>query len=134
MPHAGANPERLSLDDIDAGVFLVEEKSALDARDLLEIEDVEKRKLENKLAKAKIKDVKADRRLRKTYANRILRFLELYSTGVALIIVASATKYNGFSLDKEVIVTLVGSTAVAAIGLVGFIARGLFRPPPTPKD
>jgi hypothetical protein len=40
----------------------------------------------------------------------------------------------GFSLEQGVLAALVGSTAVAAIGLVGFIARGLFRPAPHDKD
>jgi hypothetical protein len=47
-----------------------------------------------------------------------------------VIILLDGFKLLGFSLDHRVLATLVGSTAIAAIGLVGFIARGLFRPPP----
>jgi hypothetical protein len=41
----------------------------------------------------------------------------------------SRVKLRCFSLEKEVIATLVASTAVAPIGLVWFIARGLFKAP-----
>jgi hypothetical protein len=65
----------------------------------------------------------------KTYANRILRFLEAYASIVGVMVIADGFHILGFHLEKEVTATLVGSTAVAAIGLVGFIARGLFKPP-----
>jgi hypothetical protein len=92
--------------------------------------------LRNKLAQAYIDNLDADRAMRQTYAGRILKYLELYSAGVgALLLFEGFGKYVGFLLDKEVVTTLVGSTAVAAIGLVGFIARGLFRAlPPPPID
>jgi hypothetical protein len=97
--------------------------------DLLEQEAVQSRRLENNLARARIKDVKADRALRKKYANRILKFLEIYPGTVGLFVIARCFKLGGFFLGKEVIATLVGSTAAAAIRLVGLIARGLFGPP-----
>jgi hypothetical protein len=119
----------LTLDSIDKGIVLVENKKSPDPIDLLEDERVQKAKLENKLSQARIEDVEADRELRKTYANRILRFLEWYAGGVGGLVVADGFHLFWFHLEKEVTATLVGSTAVAAIGLVGFIARGLFRPP-----
>lgn len=124
----------LTLDSIDAGVPLAESKKAPDARDFLENERLQKIRLENRHSKARLKDVKADRALRKTYANRILRFLEVYAAIVGLMVIADAIRLQGFHLEKEVTATLVGSTAVAAIGLVGFIARGLFKPPSPPTQ
>lgn len=89
--------------------------------------------LRNKLAQAYIDNLDADRDMRQTYAGRILRYLEVYSAGVAVMLLAEGFgTHMGFALDKDVVATLVGSTAVAAIGLVGFIARGLFRSPPEP--
>lgn len=122
-----------TLDSIDLGVVLAESKTTPDAKDMLEDERLEKARLDNKLSRSRLKDVKADRRLRRTYANRILRFLEVYAGIVAAMVIADGFHILGFHLEKEVTATLVGSTAVAAIGLVGFIARGLFRPPVSPS-
>lgn len=103
--------------------------------DSLSSQAVEAARLRNRLALAYIKNMKADRRMRTTYAGRILRYLEFYSSGVAVIILLNGFMPYGFHLEKSVATALVGSTAVAAIGLVGFIARGLFRaPPPPPKE
>lgn len=127
------SPEKdnpLTLDAIDTGVSLVETIGRPDAQDLMERASVERAQLENKLARSRIKNVKADRRMRKTYAGRILLYLEVYSVAVATMVVAAGFKLWSFELPPEILATLVGSTALAAIGLVGFIARGLFQPPP----
>lgn len=124
------SPRELSLESIDAGVPSVEGKRAPDARDLLEAEEIKTAQLQNRLALAHIKNVKADRKMRKTYAGRILLYLEVYSVAVGAMVIASGIERLGFKLPVEILASLVGSTALAAIGLVGFIARGLFRPPP----
>lgn len=95
---------------------------------------VEAAALRNKLAKAYIENLDADRDMRKTYAARILRYLEIYSGGVVTLLVLDGWHPWGFDIPDQVATTLVGSTAVAAIGLVGFIARGLFRSPPAPPN
>jgi hypothetical protein len=120
----------VTLDDIDTGVALVEDVRRPDHIDLIERAAAERAQLENELARSRIKNVKADRRMRKTYAGRILFYLEAYSVAVGLMVVASGFRLWGFDLPTEILASLVGSTAIAAIGLVGFIARGLFRPPP----
>jgi hypothetical protein len=124
------NPPPITLDDIDTGVAVVEEVENKSALDRLEEERLEEARLRNELARARIENVNADRQMRKTYASRILRYLEIYSIVVAAFLIASGFKLGGFVLPDGILVTLVGSTAVAAIGLVGFIARGLFPPPP----
>jgi len=129
-----AKGKKLSIDAIDAGIPRVESKTTADARDLLEIEGVKSVQLQNELARSHIKNVKADRAMRKTYAGRILRYLEIYSGVVGALIIASGFKILGFSLPVEILASLVGSTALAAIGLVGFIARGLFKPPPENRN
>jgi hypothetical protein len=120
----------LTLDAIEAGLPLVEGKTRPDVEDILEYEEREAAHLRNELARSHIKDVEADREMRKTYAGRILRYLEFYSAGVAVLILLSGFRVSGFTLEPHILAALVGSTAVAAIGLVGFIARGLFRAPP----
>ena len=73
--------------------------------------------------------------MRKTYAGRILWYLHGYSVGVLILLFLAGFSVGGFSLSEEVLLTLVGSTALAAIGLVGFIARGLFQAAPqAPTD
>jgi hypothetical protein len=121
------DPPKVDLNSIDVGVGLVERKIEPDARDLLEAEKVKSEQLRNKLAHSQIKDRKSDRRLRKTYAGRILRYLETYSVVVGILLIMSGWHVFGFNLDKETEIALTGSTALAAIGLVGFIAKGLFK-------
>lgn len=130
----GSSPPQLPLtiDAIDSGIAVVEAKSGPDKKDKLEREDLELDgiRLKNLLAKSQIKNVKADRRMRKTYAARILKYLEIYSLGVGFLVLLHGSHFKNFSLEENILAALVGSTAVAAIGLVGFIAKGLFRPPP----
>lgn len=130
-PLEGSQPQ-LTIDAIDSGIPVVAAKNAPDRKDKLEREDLELDgiRLKNLLAKSRIKNVKADRRMRKTYAARILKYLELYSLGVGFLVFLHGTHLKGFSLEENILAALVGSTAVAAIGLVGFIAKGLFRSPP----
>jgi hypothetical protein len=130
-----AKPPEPTLDAIAAGAALVEAKTRPDLNDLLESEELETVRLRNRLARSQIKNVEADRQMRKTYAGRILLYLQFYSGAVGLMVLASGFGWGGFALPVEILATLVGSTAVAAIGLVGFIARGLFRtPPPDPPQ
>ena len=127
------SPDRtdpITLDDIDNAVVVVEGVGRPDAQDLLERAAAERAQLENKLARSRIKNVKADRAMRKTYAGRILRYLEIYSGAVGLMVIAHGFKLWGFALPEVALASLVGSTAIAAIGLVGFVARGLFKAPP----
>lgn len=129
MTSPSANPPKITLSAIEEGLPSVEGKDRPDTRDLLETEELKTVQLQNQLARSKIKNVKADRKMRKTYAGRILLYLEIYSLVVALFIITAGFNLLGFTLPVEILASLVGSTAVAAIGLVGFIARGLFRSP-----
>lgn len=119
----------LSLDAIDAGIPIVEQKDRPDEKDKEEREcAIKARRLANRYKNAQIKNVRADRRLRKKYASRILKYLENYSLCALVLLLCQGL--NLIYLDKIILTAVVGSTAVAAIGLVGFIARGLFKPPP----
>ena len=125
MPQNPSNNDPLS----------VLEKSAKDAEAIRKPDglDIESRELENELIRAKIEDVESDRKLRESYASRILRFLYCYSVVVGILVIASGLQmpWLPFELPGEVLALLVGSTAASAIGLVGFIARGLFNTPPS---
>ena len=125
-----AKQPEITLDDIDSGVSVVEVVNSKTRFDVLEEHEIEEARLRNELAKAHIANVDADREMRKTYASRILKYLEIYSVSVGAMVLACGFSWTGFVLPTEIIATLVGSTAVAAIGLVGFIARGLFKAPP----
>ncbi len=72
----------------------------------------------------------ADRNLRKEYAAKVYRYLVFYSAFVAILLVLEGYEVYSFDLSDNVVMLLVGSTAAAAIGLVGFVIKGLF---PAPK-
>ncbi|ETA49704.1 hypothetical protein P279_23390 [Rhodobacteraceae bacterium PD-2] len=79
------------------------------------------------MLREQIENLRSDRALREKYADRILAFLEAYAVLVFFLILFDGLGFVGFSIPEAAIVTLVGSTAVAAIGLVGFVAKGLFK-------
>lgn len=60
------------------------------------------------------------------YASRAFNFMCLYSAGVAFLLLLSGGNVNGFYLEKDVLVLLVGSTAVTVIGLDGMVLTGIF--------
>ncbi len=99
------------LSDVDA------EKSKIDA---------EKSKIEVDKGKEELENIKLDRNLRKKYAGRVWGFLVAYLIIVVVILFLSGFSIYGFKLPDMVLIALVGSTAVAAIGLVRIIAKGLF--------
>lgn len=112
---------KVSIDDLSLGIDRISEKDEPDQYDILE-----KSNLEDQRILEEIKNLKSDRELREKYADKIIRFLEIYSSVVAVFICLHGFGL-GFTLPNEVLITLVGSTAVAAIGLVGFVAKGLFN-------
>lgn len=111
---------KLSLQDIDKGLPLVREKSTSDLKD-------ETEKLQLQLLQSQLDDHKSDREMRESYARQILTFLKIYCICVLILIICNGFHILSFSLEKEILTTLVGSTAASAIGLVGFIAKGLFK-------
>ena len=104
-----------------------------DGLEQFERAELHSRQLDNELTRARIDDVESDRKLRESYASRILRFLYCYAAVVGMLVIASGLQvpWLPFELPGEVLALLVGSTAASAIGLVGFIARGLFKTPPS---
>ena len=99
----------------------MKDKGEPDKFDFLEVSN-----LEDDRIREEIEDLRSDRRLREKYADRILRFLEIYAGVVGIFVVLAGFRTRGFDIPNEALIALVGSTAIAAIGLVGFVAKGLF--------
>ncbi|ESY28680.1 hypothetical protein NKI32_16460 [Mesorhizobium sp. M0761] len=100
------------------------------------IYELEKARLENEKLRTQIDSLKegvtdqrADRNLRQGYADKAFRFLIVFSAFSGIILIAQGIPSCPFKLDDKVVITLIGSTAVAVVGLVGWIARGLFKAP-----
>jgi hypothetical protein len=60
------------------------------------------------------------------YANKVFWFLVWYCVFVGIIILMNGFQTGGFHISDVVLGVIAGSTAVAAIGLVGFVVSGLF--------
>jgi hypothetical protein len=119
----------IGLNDIGSGVADVAGKTQPDSRDQAEENsaDLVKAKLENDRLRQQNANLESDRNLRKLYADKIIAYLQVYSVCVLFLVVADALGWGGFAIPENALVTMVGSTAVAAIGLVGFVAKGLFK-------
>jgi len=123
LPSAGADLSVLS-----AGVDAVKSKDHRDQLDFAEEKAVtdSRQDLEIEKLREEVQNSKSDRELREKYGNRILRFLEWYAGVVGAILVVDGISCIPFDIPENATVALVGSTAIAAIGLVGFVAQGLF--------
>lgn len=64
----------------------------------------------------------------KPYANAVYWYLVGYTVIVGAVLISHGFGWRDFSLPSSVLVVLVGSTAVAAIGLVRSVVGGLFAP------
>ncbi len=119
--------DNVNLDVLSAPLPSLDNK-VNDDKDRLETSVAENQHLSIELENHKqaLKDKEADRDLRRGYANRIMWYLIWYSTLIGLLVVFVGATDNNFTLPESVLVTLCGSTAAAAIGLVGFVAKGLF--------
>jgi hypothetical protein len=71
------------------------------------------------------KDKETNRRLRWKYAKLVYCYLVSYSAFVALITFLCG--FNLLRLPGNVLLALVSSTCVSAIGLVGLVVSGLFK-------
>tara|TARA_R110002020_G_scaffold161283_8_gene346259 strand:- start:4789 stop:5121 length:333 start_codon:yes stop_codon:yes gene_type:complete len=85
--------------------------------------------IEDALVEERLENAKQDRALRKSYASQAFRFLYVFAAFSGAIIIAQGFETIPFKLPENVVVTLIGATAASVIGLVGFVARGLFKAP-----
>lgn len=67
--------------------------------------------------------------LREKYGNNIIRFLWSYSFFALFLIIFDGFSIWGFSIPDNAIVALISGAAVSALGVVGTVAAGLFKPP-----
>jgi hypothetical protein len=88
--------------------------------------ELERLKIQNADLQEDVEGKKNDRELRKSYASRLYWYLFFYSIFCAAIVISQGIESCPFKLESEVVITLIGSTAVSVIGLVGLVAKGLF--------
>lgn len=89
----------------------------------------DKLRIENERLADDIADQQADRQLRQGYADKAFRYLIVVSLFSGAVLIAQGFPGCPFKLDNTIVVTLIGSTTVAVVGLVGWIAKGLFKAP-----
>lgn len=124
----------ITIGDIVKSLPRVQEKKSddTDKKELQAVVDdkqnyqIEFNRIQLEKLKEEVENNKSDRALRKGYADKIIKYLQCYSIVVGGFVLLHGFGL-GFALPEIVLTTLVGSTAVAAIGLVGFVAKGLFK-------
>jgi hypothetical protein len=114
---------------ISAGGSAVANKSQPDSTDKAEeraLEETRRFAEVDALHQANL-DRAENRKMRSEYAGKVFWYLCAYTVGSAMLTVMTGFGCFGFELSEIVLATIVGSTAVAAIGLVGFVVSGLFK-------
>ena len=119
-------PNTISPDKIGAGRQRTQAKSAPDRADRLENAAATKAEAEAEALIEENRDKRALRKLRFQYAKHVYWFLIWYCTGALSIVLLDGFKVGGFDVQDTALTVIVGSTAVSAIGLVGFVVNGLF--------
>lgn len=105
------------------------EQSRFYSRIVAELQvEVEGLKAENARLKAKSQTDGVRAGLMEPYANKVFKFLVGYCGFVGAILLLKGFSIGGFDLADYVIGIIAGSTAASAIGLVGFVVSGLFKP------
>ena len=86
----------------------------------------DKWKTENELLIEELAGKKQDRDQRKEFANKILDFMCWYLGAVFFIIMLNGVTINNFKVSDDIILALLGTTAIEVIGTFAFVARYLF--------
>lgn len=86
----------------------------------------DKWKTENELLVEELAGKKQDRDQRKEFANKIFDFMCWYIIAVFAVIILKGITVNCFYVSDDIILALLGTTAVEVIGTFAFIARYLF--------
>lgn len=109
-----------SLESLDA-------KTSPDGNDKEEDQAAKEARAKTRSLEEQNEDKRSFRQLREKYARWVFRYLVCYSLACAAIVVLAGSQWGGFTLPEVVLSYLVGSTAVAAIGLVLAVTHGLFK-------
>lgn len=86
----------------------------------------DKWKTENELLIEELAGKKQDRDQRKEFANKIFDFMCWYLGAVFFIIMLNGITINNFKVSDDIILALLGTTAVEIIGTFAIVARYLF--------
>lgn len=116
---------RLNISDIRKGRALAERDTAPDEQDIQE-----QARLEADRNLLKLQNQHLFLGLRRKYGNNIVRFLWIYSFVALALIVLDGFGAYGFDIPDSAVVALIGGAAASALGVVGTVAAGLFKPPP----
>ena len=106
--------------------------------------DLERGRTETDLIQARIDDLRLAQKLREKYAGRVHRLLMWWvSIAISLLVLDALdppTALNdtpfvnwvvpAFDIEKQVMLTFLGGTTIAVVGLVLAVVKGLFPPPP----
>lgn len=103
-----------------------EEKANLTHKENAHLAEEEREKWLNKLMEADVKDRDQDRDQRKDFANKIFNFMCWYLAAVFFIIILKGITTNCFYISDDIILALLGTTAVEVIGTFAFVAKYLF--------
>jgi hypothetical protein len=128
----GSEPSKpkVSLDKIGAGVNAVTQKRGKEAKDTQEEAALSEARSKAEIASIteSNRDLRVNRRMRYDYARAVFCYLICYSAFAGVVLILSGWKIGGFDLPSIALTAVVGSTAASAIGLVGIVVTGLFRP------
>jgi hypothetical protein len=102
-------------------------RKARDKVEQVSAPDALEKKANEALDDETLKDRSSTREMREKYAGHVFWYLVSYSLTALAVLVLQGWHIGGFQLDTTVMAILVGSTAASAIGLVGFVVKGLFR-------
>ena len=89
-------------------------------------EDLRKTKIQNDILEETLNRLRQDRVQRKDYASMIFNFMCWYLAAVFFIIILKGITINCFYISDDVILALLGTTAIEVIGTFAFVARYLF--------
>ena len=117
---------KVSIDSISGGAKLAQGKKDPDDKDKLEEKSLSSRRQKAEIGALEQanRDRVATRRLRYRYAKAVYCYLVGYSAGAAALVLLAGWKPLGFSIPDIALTAIVGSTAAAAVGLVGFVVSG----------
>jgi uncharacterized membrane protein YcjF (UPF0283 family) len=117
------------IEDDDSKDFELSDEMAIQQEESLErgrkeIFDIQQKKIQK--LDEEIKDLQQDREQRKEFADKIFDFMRCYLFSVFFIIMLNVVTINNFKVSDEVILALLGTTAIEVIGTFAIVARYLF--------
>ena len=81
-----------------------------------------------------IEDRKSNRELRENYANKMFRYMYIWSSFIVLAIIFTGLDFDdkllwgiSFKLDKEILITLIASATVSIFAIIRAIIKGIFK-------